>query len=130
MNIIKRPNRSAGSFSEDGIYVILPMLDETYLDSIFRISDNTLCWKFELSNSSYGNHFIEVRDGTMGTTPSTKDFLREIESYYPEDLEFFIWHPELFEGSFYGEHHDTDTVSPIDPSVLLVGLSVGQNTGA
>lgn len=101
MKVIKRPNRSTGSFNEDGIYVILSMLDETYLDSIFRILDNTLCWKFELSNSSCGNHFIEVQNGTMETTPDTKDFLREIESYYPEDLEFFIWHPEVFEGKYH-----------------------------
>lgn len=121
MKVIKRPNRSTGNFKEDGIYVILPMLDETYLDSIFRILDNTLCWKFELSDSSYGNHFIEVRNGSMGTTPDTKDFLREIESYYPEDLEFFIWHPEVFEGKFHGEHYDSSLANSVDHDVLLVG---------
>jgi hypothetical protein len=133
MNVIIKPNRhNLSKFNEDGIFVILPMKDETFLDSIIKweSSNKKLCWKFELSEwgTPHGNHFVNGNGKDL--YPETKQFLSFIADYYPEDLEFFIWHPEVFEGSFYGEHHDTDTTSPIDPSVLLVGLSVGQNTGA
>ena len=103
IEVFKEPNRHFASFKKDGIYIILPMSDQTYLDSMIRILDGYFCWKFELSSFSFGNHCIDVPNSEIGITPNTSDFLKEIESYYPQDLEFFIWHPEVFEGKYYDQ---------------------------
>ena len=108
MKVIKIPNRSKPNMAEDGIYVILPMMDPTYLDCIIRwkASTETIIWKFELSADSgnphrnpYGNHFISANGKNL--YPDTKDFLSIVADHHPENLEFFIWHPEVFEGKYY-----------------------------
>jgi len=93
--------------TEDGIYVILPMKDETYLDCIIKweSSNEKLCWKFEPSdlgspyNFPHGNHFINANGKDL--YPDTKSFWQIVSDYYPEDLEFFIWHPEVLDGKYY-----------------------------
>lgn len=106
MKIIKRPNRSR--FNEDAIYVILPMKDPTYLDSIFKweASKEKLCWKFELSEwgTLHGNHFVNGNGKDF--YPDSSEFWLFISDYYPEDLEFFIWHPEVFEGKYFEVKND------------------------
>lgn len=52
MKVIKAPNRISTHFNEDGIYVILPMKDETYLDSIIKWESSN---KNSVGNLSYQN---------------------------------------------------------------------------
>lgn len=89
---------------EDGFHVILPMLDKGYLDSVFRISGGDLIWKLE-PDGSYGNNYMRGSPYTRDNIPSVahlyptnNEFLSELERNHPQDLEFFIWHPEVFEG--------------------------------
>jgi hypothetical protein len=114
MKVIKRENRRfLNDDKEDGIHVVLPMLDpmldETYLDSIFRLLDGVILWRFE-PHDTYGvsDNFIRVvehsADGTpndWGEYPTKDEFLSMLEKHYPEDLEFFIWHPEVFNGEYH-----------------------------
>lgn len=108
MKIIKRENRHFSN-DEDAIYIILPMFDKTYLDSVIRLLDGVILWRFE-AKETYGisDNFIRVversADGTRndrGIYPTKEEFFSKLEEYYPEDLEFFIWHPEVFNGEYH-----------------------------
>ena len=33
--------------------------------------------------------------------PDNNSFWQLVSDYYPEDLEFFIWHPEIMNGKYY-----------------------------
>jgi len=101
MKIIELSHRRFNSNSEyeDAFYVILPMKDETYLDSIIRISGKNLYWKFE-PNGWDGNHYIKLPN-LEHTYPANNKFLKCLSEIYPNDLEFFLWHPEVFEGKYY-----------------------------
>jgi hypothetical protein len=116
MKVIKRENRRfLNDDKEDGIHVVLPMLDETYLDSIFRLLDGVILWRFEPHDTyGIGDNFIRAlehsADGTpndwgeypaWGLHPAKEGFLSMLEKHYPEDLEFFIWHPEVFNGEYH-----------------------------
>ncbi len=110
MKVIKRKNRHfLNDDKEDGIHVVLPMLDETYPDSIFRLLDGVILWRFEPHDTyGIGDNFIRVlehsADGTpndWGEYPTKDEFLSMLEKHYPEDLEFFIWHPEVFNGEYH-----------------------------
>lgn len=94
---------------EDAIHIIRPMLDRTYLDSIIRLLDGVVLWRFS-PHDTYGisDNFIRAveytADGTSnewGSYPTRDKFLSILEEYYPEDLEFFIWHPEVFNGEYH-----------------------------
>ena len=101
MKIIELPYRRFDSNLEyeDAFYVILPMEDETYLDSIIRISGKNLYWKFE-PNGDRGNHYMKLPN-LEHTYPTNSNFLKHLSENYPNDLEFFIWHPEVFEGKYH-----------------------------
>lgn len=110
MKVIKRENRHfLNDDKEDAIHIILPMLDKTYLDSIFRLLDGVILWRFE-PHDTYGNadNFIRAvehsADGIIndwGSCPTRDNFLSILEEHHPEDLEFFIWHPEVFNGEYH-----------------------------
>jgi hypothetical protein len=102
MKIIELPYRRFDSNLEyeDAFYVILPMEDETYLDSIIRISGKNLYWKFE-PNGDQGNHYMKLSN-LEHTYPTNSNFVKYLSENYPNDLEFFIWHSEIFEGKYYG----------------------------
>lgn len=130
MKIIES-SRIPSFYSEDGIYVVLPMKDPSYMDCAISIHNGMIAWRYVPSEMTRaGSNFVQMLDQTLYMFDSKEKFLRCLMKVYPKDFEFFLWHPEAFEGNFYGEYHDTDTISPIDPSVLLGSLSVGQNTGA
>jgi hypothetical protein len=101
MKIVELPNRRFNSDLEyeDAFYVILPMKDQTYLDSVIRISGKNLYWKVE-PNGISGNHYMKLPN-LEHAYPSNDQFLKYISENYPNDLEFFLWHPEVFEGKYY-----------------------------
>lgn len=91
---------------EDGFHIILPMFDRTHLDSIIRISGGDLIWKLE-PDGSHGNNYMRgspyTRDNIQSVAhlyPTNNEFLSELEKHHPQDLEFFIWHPEVLKGSW------------------------------
>jgi len=109
MKVIKTQASASSIGEEDAIYIILPMLDRTYLDSIIRLLDGGVVWRFAPHDTYEINHnFIRAVDHSADGTPNdwgiylTKEgFLSRLEKYYPEDLEFFIWHPEIFNGEYH-----------------------------
>lgn len=110
MKVIKtQDSTSSIGEEEDAIHIILPMSDRTYLDSIIRLLDGVVLWRFA-PHDTYGisHNFIRAvehsADGTInnwGSYPTRDNFLSILEEYYPEDLEFFIWHPEVFNGEYH-----------------------------
>lgn len=109
MKVFKRNNRFFSNDEENAIYVILPMLDETYLEAIIRLLDGVILWRFEVKEpyGIYDNFIRAVEHSVDGTTNewgsyhARDNFLSTLEKYYPEDLEFFIWHPEVFNGEYH-----------------------------
>jgi hypothetical protein len=92
---------------ENGIHVILPMVDPTHLDSIYRFLEGDLIWKIE-PNGLYGNNYMKrlsyAGDGVLRFDhlyPENDVFLSRLEEHHPQDLEFFIWHPEVFKGEYH-----------------------------
>ena len=109
MKVIKTQDSTSSIGEEDAIHIILPMSDRTYLDSIIRLLDGVVLWRFAPHDSDGISHnFIRAvehsADGTIndwGSYPTRDNFLSILEEYYPEDLEFFIWHPEVFNGEYH-----------------------------
>lgn len=112
IKIFKRPSLTFASPKslkdmENGIHVILPMADPTHLDSIYKFFEGDLIWKLE-PNNSYGNNYMKrLSDAGDGTPmfdhlyPENDEFLSRLEEHHPQDLEFFIWHPEVFKGEYH-----------------------------
>jgi len=111
MKVIKTQDSVSSIGKEDAIHIILlmPMLDRTYIDSIIRLLDEVVLWRFA-PHDTYGisDNFIRAvehsADGATdlwGIYPTRDNFLSMLEKYYPEDLDFFIWHPEVFNGEYH-----------------------------
>ena len=100
LKVIKSPNRNFGPFPKSGVYVVLPMKDETYLDLVARFNCTNLVWKLEPLEGFAGNNYILSKTGEH-LYPSDQNFLTILSENYPEDLEFFLWHTEVFERKYY-----------------------------
>ena len=111
IKILKRPSLAFASPKslkdmENGIHVILPMADPTHLDSVYRFLEGDLIWKLE-PNGSYGNNYMKIGNGIPSIPsfdhlyPENDVFLSRLEEHHPQDLEFFIWHPEVFKGEYH-----------------------------
>ena len=101
LKIIKSPNRHFGSAPKPGVHVVLPMKDDTHLDLVARFNKTNLIWKLEPLAGFAGNNYILSKTGEH-LYPSDQAFLSILSEHYPEDLEFFLWHTEVFEGKYYG----------------------------
>lgn len=101
MKIIESP-RIPSFNSEEGIYVVLPMLDPTYLDSVVRIRNEMKAWQYNPHEMrSFGSNFVKCLDQTLYMLESKETFLRCLMKVYPEDYEFFLWHPEVHRENKY-----------------------------
>ena len=88
--------------SEEGIYVVLPMLDPTYLDSVVRIRNEMKAWQYNPHEMRrFGSNFVKCLDQTLYMLESKETFLRCLMKVYPEDYEFFLWHPEVHRENKY-----------------------------
>lgn len=101
MNVFERPRFPEPRLSQDGIYVVLPMQDPTYLDAIMSVKDKHLVWRYFPAISGFGDTIIITKTKEVCSKFTRVEFLTELRNYYPEDLEFFLWHPEVFEHKFY-----------------------------
>ena len=96
-DIIEVPNTRAirlGDNPPDAFYVVLPMQDITYLDSIIRVKNKKIAWRYVADEHSQ----------VFGLDPSDgngEKFFEYIKEYCFEDFDFFIWHPEVLKGKYY-----------------------------
>jgi hypothetical protein len=100
MKIIES-SRTPSFHSEEGIYVILPMKDETYLDCVVSIRNSMIAWRYipsEMTRSK--SNFVQMSDQTLYMLNSKEEFLRCLMKVYPEDFEFFLWHPEAHDSKY------------------------------
>jgi len=101
MKIIESP-RIPSFHSEEGIYVVLPMKDPTFLDCVVSIRNGMIAWRYipnEINRS--GSNFVQMPDQTLYMFNSKEKFLRCLMKVYPEDFEFFLWHPEANDSKYY-----------------------------
>lgn len=105
-DIIEVPNQALllyrNSSYESYIYVVLPCKDETYLDSIFRTNKGVVAWKFypyQDGNRYYVSELLS--SAKYEKMLDEKDFFEFIQKKFPEDLEFFLWHPEIRDGKWF-----------------------------
>lgn len=97
MKVFERPRFPEPRLSQDGIYVVLPMQDHTYLDAIMSVKDKHLVWRYFPAISGFGDTIIITKEREVCSKFTRAEFLNALRNSYPEDIEFFIWHPEVFE---------------------------------
>lgn len=101
MKIIESP-RIPSFNSEEGIYVVLPMKDPTYLDCVVSIRNGMAAWRYIPSEMNRkGSNFVQCLDQTLYMFNSKEKFLRCLIKIYPEDFEFLLWHPEAHDSKYY-----------------------------
>jgi hypothetical protein len=79
-----------------GLSAFLGQKGKRDLDITSYDSGGDISWSIWTLRSAYSifdkarNTFIDVK--------SRQEFLEKIKDQYPEDLEFFIWNPDVFDG--------------------------------
>lgn len=102
-NLLLQKNSSLESY----IYVVLPSKDGTHLDSIFRTKKGNIVWKF-FPYEGYYTYEFAGNSRYQRRMNRRNDFLEYLQDKHPEDLEFFLWHPEIEENKWFrdGVIHD------------------------
>ena len=100
MKIIESP-RIPSFTSEEGIYVVLPMRDKTWLDSIVRIKNGMIAWKFSPQENKSDSYFVQKPNQELYFFSKKEIFFQCLMKIYPEDFEFFLWHDEVHNGQYH-----------------------------
>jgi len=101
MKIIES-SRIPSFYSEEGIYVVLPMKDPSYMDCAVSIHNEMIAWRYVTSEMTRsGSNFVQMSDQTLYMFDSKEKFLRCLMKVYPKDFEFFLWHPEAHDSKYY-----------------------------
>lgn len=82
-------------------------IDLYFSDTISSItcvnSEDKSLWRagFYINHIAF-KHFVVSPDWKMISYKNMEDFLSGLKDIYPEDYEFFIWHPEATRGIWNG----------------------------
>jgi len=57
-----------------------------------------ISWSIWTSRADYS--IFDKVSYTFINVKVRQDFLEKVRDQYPEDFEFFIWHPEIFDGEY------------------------------
>ncbi len=83
-----------------------PPYIEDEIGAVVRMPGNGqkyICWRASFDSSSEFQIRIDLEkdnDGNYITIRDAAIFLDEIKNKYPEDLELFLFHPEIFDGKY------------------------------
>ncbi len=67
---------------------------DNYYNTILRSKDGDWKWQIVLCNGDDNNEYY------LTGRIKRSLFMDRIILHYPEDLEFFLWHPEIFDGRY------------------------------
>jgi hypothetical protein len=64
-------------------------------------SDDTVIWKIQYHRERHSyKHYIISPSAKRTLYINMEEFLSDLKKIYPEDYEFFLWHPEAINGEW------------------------------